>query len=104
MTGLIRKATLMTLLGLLVAQAAMAGVPSASTSVLPPSGALRLGVYSTAPPGPGGRSEAGAGKNVFTLSVTANDGGGFPPQFTPVTVAFTPRPHSFPAPVQPHPG
>src|SRR5258705_10772244 len=85
MTGLIRKATLMTLLGLLVAQAAMAGVPSASTSVLPPSGALRLGVDSTAPPGPGGRSGAGAGNNVFTFSVPVNDGGGVPGPFTPGT-------------------
>lgn len=104
MTGLIRKATLMTLLGLLVAQAAMAGVPSASTSVLPPSGAMRLGVYSTAPPGPGGRSEAGAGNNVFTFSVTVNDGGGFPVQFTPVTIDFNACHDLWLAAVQPYAG
>ena len=35
MTGLIRKATLMTLCGCVVAGAAMAGIPSASTSTVP---------------------------------------------------------------------
>ena len=104
MTGLIRKATLLTILGLLVAEAAMAGVPSASTSLLPPSNTMRLGVYSTAPPGPGGRAMAGAGNNVFTFAVTVNDGGGFPVTFTPVTVDFNGCTDLWLASVQPFAG
>lgn len=96
MTGLIRKATLMTILGLLVAEAAMAGVPSASTSIVPAS--MRLAVYSTAPPA------SGAGNAIFTFRITVNDGGGFPVTFTPVTIDFNGCTDLWLASVQPFAG
>src|SRR5882762_3373481 len=85
MTGLIRKATIMTVLGLLVAAAASAGVPSAGNSSVP--GSLRLGVYSTFP-SPGLRPTAGSANAFFNFSVHVADGGGFNVTFTPVTVDF----------------
>jgi hypothetical protein len=85
MTGLIRKATLLTVMGLLVAEAAMAGVPSAGNSTVPAN--LRLGVYSTFP-GPGLAPTSGAPNGIFSFTVSVKDGGGFAVQFTPVTIDF----------------
>ncbi len=102
MTGLIRKATLMSILGLLVAQAAMAGVPSASNSfttqtcVLSSDNCLSnaKNVYvggNGGGPGPGLRATAfGPPDVMFEFKVTLIDGGGVSPVVNyPVVVDFT---------------
>jgi hypothetical protein len=72
MTGLVRKATLLTLCGLIVAGAAMAGVPSAATSTIP-SGGIKLGVFGQNP-GPGMRIDALGQPDVsFEFTVTVRD-------------------------------
>jgi hypothetical protein len=60
MTGLVRKATLLTMAGLLAASAAMAGVPSAANSTTPPCISL-VG------------SKVGVADPVGTFSVTVRD-------------------------------
>lgn len=102
MTGLIRKATLMTVLGLLVYAAAMAGVPSAGNSTVP--GNLRLGNYSAGPPGPGTSPQAGAANAFFSFTVHVADGGGFNVNFTPVTIDFNACHNLYIAAVQPAAG
>ena len=48
MTGLVRKATLLSVCGLLIASAAVAGVPSGATSSLPPGNTMKFINFSTA--------------------------------------------------------
>jgi hypothetical protein len=72
MTGLIRKATVLTFCGLLVAGAAMAGVPSATTSTIPPGHIF--GAVIGAGGSPGARVNAGGVPNAFfQFSITVRD-------------------------------
>jgi len=89
MTGLVRKATLLSVCGLLIASAAVAGVPSGATSSLPPGNTVYLGVFSTAPPGPGGRVLAGDPANFFLFTITVRDLASNVVAGTTCTVDFT---------------
>lgn len=77
MTGLIRKATLLSACGMLLATAAMAGIPSAANSTAPTN--IRLvGYVGTAP-------DSAAGK----FSVTVRDAGNNPINASNVVVDFS---------------
>jgi hypothetical protein len=95
MTGSIRRATIMTVFGLLVAPAAMAGGPSAANSTVPVS--LRLGVYSSS-------GQTGAPNAFFNFSITVKDGNGDPVKVTPVQIDFSACPNLYVAQDQPFPG
>lgn len=82
MNGLVRKATLFTAVGLVVAGAAMAGVPSPGTSIQPPVGLSGFGsvklVGFVNPPDPSG-----------AITYTVNDANGIPvPINTQVVLNF----------------
>ena len=65
MTGLVRRATLITAVGLLAASAAMAGVPSATTSTQPSPAVIKV-VGHGSPPDP-------AGNIVYTIRDASNN-------------------------------
>lgn len=65
MTGLVRRATLFSAVGLLAASAAMAGVPSASTSTQPATKALRIVGHGSPPDA--------AGNYSYTIRDAANN-------------------------------
>ena len=76
MTGLVRKATLLTAAGLLVASAAMAGVPDATLSLKPAC----ISLYG---------SVAGVADPAGTFSVTVNDFSGNPINNASVVIDFS---------------